>query len=54
MSETAQPIDIAPGGVNLAVRARRDAAADRFFKILFASSGWLVLVVLIGAALSML
>jgi phosphate transport system permease protein len=32
----------------------RDAAADRVFKGLFAGAGWLVLVVLVGAALSML
>src|SRR5689334_8889281 len=54
MSEPAQPLDIAPGGVNLAVRARRDAAADRFFKGVFAGSGWLVLIVLVAAAASML
>jgi phosphate transport system permease protein len=55
MSEPAQlTADFATAGVDLAQRARRDAAADRFFKTLFASAGWLVLILLIGAALSML
>jgi len=54
MSEPAPlTADFMPG-VDLAQRARRDAAADRFFKTLFASAGWLVLIVLIGAAVSML
>ena len=54
MSEPAPlTADFMPG-VDLAKRARRDAAADRFFKTLFASAGWLVLIVLIGAAVSML
>jgi len=55
MSEPAQfTADFATAGVDLAQRARRDAAADRFFKIVFAGAGWLVLILLIGAALSML
>src|SRR5207248_2706575 len=41
-------------GVALAARARRDAAADRFFKSMFAGAGWLVLIVLVAAAASML
>ncbi|HET7778867.1 MAG TPA: phosphate ABC transporter permease subunit PstC, partial [Rudaea sp.] len=40
--------------VDLAARARRDASAERLFKGLVAAAGWLVLIVLIGATLSML
>jgi phosphate transport system permease protein len=40
--------------VDLAARARRDAAADGFFRGLFAGAGWLVLIVLFAAAASML
>ncbi|HZP67005.1 MAG TPA: phosphate ABC transporter permease subunit PstC, partial [Rudaea sp.] len=40
--------------VDLAAIASRDAFADRLFKFLFAGSGLLVLVVLLGAAISML
>jgi phosphate transport system permease protein len=43
-----------PMRVDMAARARRDAAADRLFKGLFASAGWLVLILLIGAACSMM
>ncbi len=38
----------------LATRARRDASAERVFKGIFAGAGWLVLILLIGAAASML
>jgi phosphate transport system permease protein len=40
--------------VDLAARAHRDAAAERLFKGIVAGAGWLVLIVLIAAALSML
>src|SRR5258706_5903622 len=54
MREAAQTADIALGGVVLAARARRDARADTFFRSIFAGSGWLVLIVLLAAAVSML
>ena len=44
----------APARVDLADRARRDAAADRLFKSIFAGSAWLVLILLLAAAASML
>jgi len=43
-----------PAVPDVAARALKDAAAERLFKGLFAGAGWFVLVVLIGAALSML
>ena len=43
-----------PAVPDVAARARKDAAAERMFKGLFAGAGWFVLLVLIGAALSML
>jgi len=42
-----RPIDLTAVGA-------RDALIDRFFKGLFAAAGWLVLIVLIAVALSML
>src|SRR5689334_7548689 len=56
MSEPAPLLtaDSARAGVDLARRAVRDAAADRFFNTVFAAAGWLVLILLIGAAFSML
>ena len=39
---------------DLATRTRRDASAERVFKGIFAGAGWLVLILLIGAAASML
>ena len=39
---------------DLATRARRDASAERIFKGIFAGAGWLVMILLIGAAASML
>jgi phosphate transport system permease protein len=39
---------------DLATRARRDASAERIFKGIFAGAAWLVLILLIGAAASML
>jgi phosphate transport system permease protein len=54
----AQPTSVATATISLlpdiAARARRDAAVERLFKGLFAAAGWFVLIVLIGAALSML
>ena len=44
---------IARIGVDLAARGRKDANADRFFKGLFASAGWLVLILLVAVAVSM-
>jgi hypothetical protein len=38
---------------DLATRTRRDASAERVFKGIFAGAGWLVLILLIGAAASM-
>jgi len=40
--------------VDLAARATRDARAERTFKGIFAGAGWLVLIVLVAAAASML
>jgi len=39
---------------DMAVRARRDAAAERLFKGIFAGAGWFVLIVLFAIALSTL
>ncbi|HET7780209.1 MAG TPA: phosphate ABC transporter permease subunit PstC [Rudaea sp.] len=39
---------------DLANRARRDASAERIFRGIVAGAGWLVLILLIGAAASML
>jgi phosphate transport system permease protein len=39
---------------DLTARTRRDASAERLFKGIFAGAGWLVLILLIGAAASML
>jgi phosphate transport system permease protein len=39
---------------DLATRARRDASAERIFKGIFAGAAWLVLILLVGAAASML
>ena len=46
--------DLTRPGIDLGARARRDAMADRVFRGLFAGAGWLVLIVLIAAAASML
>src|SRR4051812_9677573 len=54
MSEPARTPDLARFSVGLAARTRRDIAADRFFKAIFSGAGWLVLIVLIAAAASML
>jgi len=40
--------------LGLAAIGSRDAVTDRIFRTLFAGAGWFVLIVLIGAALSML
>jgi phosphate transport system permease protein len=40
--------------VDLVARARRDASAERVFRVAVAAAGWLVLVALIATALSML
>jgi phosphate transport system permease protein len=40
--------------LDLAARARRDAAAERTFRLLVAGAGWLVLIALAATALSML
>ena len=42
------------GGIDLGAVAKRDAYADRFFKYVFAGAGILVLVILLGAAVSRL
>jgi phosphate transport system permease protein len=51
-SATLQPLSTRP--VDLSVVGARDARLDRVFKGLFAAAGWLVLLVLIGVAVSML
>ena len=52
MSDPAQSPAIAFGGVDLAQRARRDAAADRLWKCIFACAGWLVLILIAAIGVS--
>jgi phosphate transport system permease protein len=53
-SDSATPVSFGLQNVDLQSRARKDAATDRFFKSLFASAGWLVLILLVATAASML